>query len=500
VGTGTAEWLVTVPHFAERLAFSADGKSIAVLCGRASIHFLDPKTGTTQHEIKPSETLDEPRWMHMAVAARSQTLVVAAVSKQGEDGQRLGNVELWAVGSATINAENRNDDHADVGVRRFRISEPVNIVAASENGELVAVANTSPTLILQVDGTSRVQGEWKPLVEVRDAVTGGVVANLQITSEQEDTILAATKRDSHVEVTAVALSPDARFVAVGTSIGQLKLFNARSGELVRSFDDQQSRLADEETPDSWREIPRGLGSVQSLAFSPDGKSLAACGQSFGDFGDVFDGIRRLGRHVTGPGRLKVWDVRNGTLQHDLAGHSHAEALAFHPDGQLLGSAGRWSDEKTDGAGVILWDLLTGERVRSIAADANGGVHTLAFSPDGKRLVYGALNFDPAKMEDPGQTTLTVAHVGSGAVQWLRVFPGWAKPKFYEADVSLIVLRQGALQFVDGHTGKTLQILRPAESTPEAMRDFATARKGQMLVYGGVDEEGKGLLEVWGARR
>ena len=96
----------------------------------------------------------------------------------------------------------------------------------------------------------------------------------------------------------------------GTSIGQVKLFDARSGKLVRSLDDEGARLADEETPDHWKPLRRALGSAQSLAFSPDGDLLAVCGGSFADFAERFDGVSRLGFRATGPGRLEGLGRRN----------------------------------------------------------------------------------------------------------------------------------------------------------------------------------------------
>ena len=42
------------------------------------------------------------------------------------------------------------------------------------------------------------------------------------------------------------------------------------------------------------------------------------------------------------------------LLHDLLGHSHPDKVVFSPDGTLLASAGRWSSDDGDGAGVILW--------------------------------------------------------------------------------------------------------------------------------------------------
>ena len=76
---------------------------------------------------------------------------------------------------------------------------------------------------------------------------------------EEQAALAATPRISHVEATALAFSPDGSLLAVGTNIGQVKLFKTSNGELSQAFDDRTARLADKETPESWKEIARADG-------------------------------------------------------------------------------------------------------------------------------------------------------------------------------------------------------------------------------------------------
>ena len=224
-------------------------------------------------------------------------------------------------------------------------------IACSADGKLIAIANGNPTRVMLGNGASRVDGGWKPSADILDAETGKTVVSLKLTTAEEDAVLAATERISHVEATALAFSPDGNVVAVGTSIGQVKLFNARTGELLRSLDDEKAKLADEKTPENWKSLRRAMGSVAALAFSPDGSLLATCGGSFADFSERFDGLSRKGFRSTGPGRLKLWDVQTGTLKHDLVGHNdHAYAVAFSPDGKWLASAGRWH-----GKGRHVWE-------------------------------------------------------------------------------------------------------------------------------------------------
>ncbi|MGI8977829.1 MAG: protein kinase domain-containing protein [Pirellulaceae bacterium] len=377
-------------------------------------------------------------------------------------------------------------------LHQFPTGDTVKAIAVSPDGKLIAIANGNSSFPLK-DG-------WKRTVEILDAENGKTVVSLQLTTKEEDEILAAAEGLPHFEVGPLAFSPDGNTLAVGTGMGQVKLYATSlvTGFLGLSLDDEPAKLAEKKTPEKLKSLKRAMGSVTSLAFSPDGSLLAMCGESFDDVPLVFDGIQRTRRKVTGPGRLKVWEVKTGRLKHDLVGHSHANAVSFSPDGNLLASAGRWDD----GNGVIVWNTQTGKKVSTIAIEANGGTHAVVFSPTNKLVAIGSLHFD--KEEDTSSTSVSVAYALSGITEWKQTIAAWTKPVAFTPDgKSVAVLCGGqSIRFIETKTGTVKHEIKCADFLPAKPRqgaqwtEFAVANQVPTLVIGGVDKERKGSIEVW----
>jgi WD40 repeat protein len=144
------------------------------------------------------------------------------------------------------------------------------------------------------------------------------------------------------------------------------------------------------------------GKLRSLAFSPDGRTLASGGEDYARYDytiklwDATNGreLRALAGHdseilsvaFSPDGRtlasgsadttIRLWDVASGRQLRTITGHQVAvRSVAFSPDGRMLASAGDT---------IRLWDVASGGELQTLARD-DFGIESIAFSPDGRTL-------------------------------------------------------------------------------------------------------------------
>ena len=115
--------------------------------------------------------------------------------------------------------------------------------------------------------------------------------------------------------------------------------------------------------------------IFSLAFSPDGRQLAANWSMGVDIHLwVWQGRSRIIRTLQKPqgtGTAGLWD-----------------SLRYSPDGRLLAIAHRWSGTADGGGAIRIWDTRSWEVVHTIAEPRLPvEVSGLAFSSDGKYFIY-----------------------------------------------------------------------------------------------------------------
>ena len=145
-------------------------------------------------------------------------------------------------------------------------------------------------------------------------------------------------------ITALKFSPEGSRLATGDSRARLKLWDVANRRELALF---------------------GLGgSVASLAFSRDGRWLAA------------------GCWPAGKSDIAIVDVHAQRMLKKLRSPSSTiTTVAFSPDGRLVAGAGM------DDSAVYIWDLESGTRHPPLLGHVTGMVE-VTFSPDGKTLATG----------------------------------------------------------------------------------------------------------------
>lgn len=176
------------------------------------------------------------------------------------------------------------------------------------------------------------------------------------------------------------------------------------------------------------------GSVQALAYSPDGKWLASgdiCGVLRlwdGDTGKLclrikghYEPIVHLAFVPAGEGKqtrvlvsasadksIRLWDLKTGKQKSRINHPGAAGALAVSPDGRLLASG----SEK--GAAIHLWRVEDGKEVRRWRAH-QGGVAALTFSSDGKTLFSGGMAHSDKKAEPADDYVIAMWETSTGKI-------------------------------------------------------------------------------------
>ena len=147
------------------------------------------------------------------------------------------------------------------------------------------------------------------------------------------------------QVSSLAYSPDGRTLAVA------------GYREVRLLDSANLKLRSA--------LSGPTDAVRALAHSPEGGILAAAGGNPARYGEIV-----------------LWDANTGSHLRTLRGHrDYIYAIAFSPDGKTIASS---SYDRL----IKIWDAQSGAEIKTLKEHVDA-VFPIAFSPDGKRLASGS---------------------------------------------------------------------------------------------------------------
>lgn len=179
-------------------------------------------------------------------------------------------------------------------------------------------------------------------------------------------------------VRAAAFSADGRLIATGSDDATVRIWDARTGGLIR-------KLYPRHTLHVMRpayESSSGAGSVQSLSFSTDGQFVAAGSMELGPRSSEM-------RAWPGQGAVRIYALgprgKGGIVRHLPA---PPEAIALSRDGSRIATAhaaGSFSSELT----VSLWTDSATTCLWKVRSPGTAPAH-IEFSPDGERVILTSL--------------------------------------------------------------------------------------------------------------
>jgi WD40 repeat protein/tRNA A-37 threonylcarbamoyl transferase component Bud32 len=158
----------------------------------------------------------------------------------------------------------------------------------------------------------------------------------------QNAALVATLTGHSSSVYSVAFSPDGHTLASGSNDNTIKLWDVQNQRQIAT-------------------LTGYFNSVYSVAFSPDGRTLAS---------------------GSADGTIKLWDVQSQGQIATLTGHPNwVKSVAFSPDGRALATG---SSDNT----IKFWDVQSQKQIATFTGHSEL-VSSVAFSPDGRTLASGS---------------------------------------------------------------------------------------------------------------
>ncbi|KAE8306283.1 quinon protein alcohol dehydrogenase-like superfamily [Aspergillus transmontanensis] len=316
------------------VAFSSDGRLLASGSNDETIELWDPNTGELRHTLKGHCA------SVLSVAFSSDSQLLAS-------GSQDRTIKLWDPNTGelrqTLNSHPVpfwSPDFSPEDQLLQGHSAPVYSVTFSPDGRLLASSSDDETIKLWDPNTGGLCHTLKGHSACVLSVAFSSDSQLLVSGSKDRVVklwglstgeLCQTFKGHSTSILSVAFSSNGQLLASGSQDTTIKLWDPNTGELRQTLNSYPLPLLPVFSPPG--PLLKGyIYSVNSVAFSPDGRLLAS---SYND-------------------TIKLWDLSTAELHQTVKGHSgQIWSVSFSPDGQLLASC---SNKRI----IKLWDPSTGE--------------------------------------------------------------------------------------------------------------------------------------------
>ena len=418
------------------VAYSPDGATLASgSSGGGTIRWWNTQTG----ELKKTLRGHTGGVNSVAFYPDGTTLV---------SGSRDETIRVWELGSTepVLTKVSGDQQEASPGTP---LQHPLVVEVRQQNGEVVAGAQVL-FAVSKGGGTLSVEQtttDWRGRAESVLTLGPDLETNtVEVTDAglNRVTFTAAgwsarsVLRGHTASVQSVAFSPDGATLASGSRDETIRLWNTRTGQLTRTLEGHTY----------W---------VGSVAFAPDGVTLAS---------------------GSGDRTIRLWNTQTGELTRTLEHLGAVHSVAFSPDGATLASGG-------DASGIRLWNTKTGEPGKTLGGIGDG-FRTVTFSPDGITL---------ASVErywvghDAGgyMHSLYLWNTRTGDyIGYMRHTPGFFSVRFSPDGATLASGSWRTIRLWNTQTGELMGTL---EGHRSRVQSLAFSPDGIALASGGVDDDG-----------